>query len=664
MDFILIGIAFILVGSLAALAAPAPLKSRTSALLSAAGYLAVIAASLDLLLRGATESRTFAGGPLFGSVPLVLDPLAAFFTLAVALTCLLGTVYGTGYLHAAPDDPPAGPERQGGHFFCLALLGASMLLVTAVQHALVFLILWETMTLASFFLVVTEHWKDEVVDAGINYLVSMHVGVVCLVVGFLALTERAGGLDFRLFAAAFQSPGFPAAGMFLLFFAGFGIKAGFVPLQTWLPRAHPAAPSHVSGIMSGIMIKTGIYGILRVVSWLGKPPAELAFAVLAVAAASAVLGVVYAIAQHDLKRLLAYHSVENIGIIGLGIGMGLLGLAYNAPMIATLGFAGAILHVLNHSIFKALLFYAAGAICRRLHTRDLERMGGLARPMPATAGLFIAGSAAICGLPPFNGFVSEFLVYAAAFSGLVGQRVSLVLVSALVMAVLALVGVLALICFAKVCGVALLGLPRQPQPPGVRDPGWSMRGPMAVLGALALLIGVLPQAAAGLALPAARLLAGTQALPARLPVLDLLQRVSILTVALIALAAGLLALRRLLLGGRPVETFRTWDCGYGAGTPRMQYTASSFAAPVLALTNPVLALETSLEKPAGFFPVRASFRTHPGNIFEAWLIQPVVSRLNRFLERFTWIQSGSTQRYIFYGLVFLAVTLAWMAVVP
>ncbi len=287
----------------------------------------------------------------------------------------------------------------------------------------------------------------------------------------------------------FQDPAFPAPEIFILFFVGFGIKAGFVPLQTWLPRAHPAAPSHVSGIMSGIMIKTGIYGILRVVTWLGKPPVELALAVLVIAAASAVLGVVYAIAQHDLKRLLAYHSVENIGIIGLGIGMGMLGLAYGAPMIALLGFAGAVLHVLNHSIFKALLFYAAGAVYRRLHTRDMERMGGIARRMPVTAALFIVGSAAICGLPPFNGVRQRVPGVRRRVQRPGGQRVALVLVSALVMAVLALVGVLALICFAKVCGVAFLGIPRQPQPPDMRDPGWSMRGPMLLLGVLALLIG-------------------------------------------------------------------------------------------------------------------------------------------------------------------------------
>ncbi len=658
MNLFLIGTGLILAGGLAALGVPEKLKGRIYVLLAAAGSAPVLYASLRLLFRGGTERLTVHVSRAVGGIPLVLDPLSAFFALAIAVTCLLGAIYGLGYLKPAAGHAPAG----GSHWFFLGALTASMLLVTVVQHALAFLVVWELMSLASFFLVVTEHEKEEVVEAGYNYLIAMHLGVVCLIAGFLAAGQRAGGLDFGLFAAAFQAPGFPAAGIFLLLFAGFGIKAGFIPLHTWLPRAHPAAPSHVSGMMSGIMIKTGIYGILRALTWLGTPSVELSLAVLGIAAASAVLGVVYAIAQHDLKRLLAYHSVENIGIIGLGIGVGMLGLAYHLPMIALLGFAGAVLHVLNHSIFKALLFYGAGAVYRRLHTRDIERMGGLARRMPLTAGLFVTGSAAICGLPPFNGFISEFLIYAGAFSGVVTTRVPLIVVSAGVMACLALVGVLAVICFTKVCGVAFLGSPRLLQPSGVRDPGPAMTSPMLVLGALALLIGVLPRLAVRLALPPARLLCGAVPLPRKLPVMDLLSQISLAAFLFLGLCVILLAVRWLLLRGRPVESFKTWDCGYQAGNARMQYTASSFAAPVLALTNPVLALETKLEKPVGFFPRRAFFQTHPGNIFEAWLIHPVVRRINRLLERFTWIQSGSTQRYIFYGLVFLAVTLVWMAV--
>jgi hydrogenase-4 component B len=658
MELFWIGIGLTMAGGVAALALSTRLAGRAYAALATAGGGAVLAASARVLLGGGTERAVAHPSAFLGAVPVVLDPLAAFFTLAIALTSLLGTWYGVGYLrpHAPGGVTPGGRT----HFFFLALLTVSMLLVAVVQHAVAFLIVWELMSLASFFLVVTEHEQAETVDAGFNYLVAMHVGVACLVAGFLFLGLRAGSLEFGAFPALFATPGFPAAGIFLLLFAGFGIKAGFVPLHTWLPRAHPAAPSHVSGIMSGIMIKTGIYGILRCLTWLGTPSVELSLAVLGLAAASAVLGVVYAIAQHDLKRLLAYHSVENIGIIGLGIGTGMLGLAYGRPMIALLGFAGAILHVLNHSIFKALLFYGAGAIYRCLHTRDIERMGGLARPMPLTTGLFMVGSAAICGLPPFNGFVSEFLIYAGAFSGVVTPRVPLVLVSALVMAALALVGVLALVCFTKVCGVALLGLPRQPLPEGTSDPGGWMKTPMGVLAVLALLIGVFPQAALRLVLPAARQLCGGLALPPRLQFVELLGNVSLAALLLLGLAGALLGLRAWLLRGRPVERTRTWDCGYQAGTPRMQYTASSFAAPVLELVNPVLALETRLEASAGFFPRRASFRTLPGNIFEAWLIKPAIRQIHRFLERFTWIQSGSTQRYLLYGLVFLVATLIWM----
>ena len=660
MEFFLCGIALVLAGGVLALVLPERWKARAYALLATAGGVAVAAGAFGPALSGQTVRTVVHFARVFGEVPLVLDPLAAFFALAIALTCVLGAWYGLGYLRLSPE----GGQSRGGHFFFLGLLSASMLLVTAVQHALAFLIIWEFMSLSSFFLVLTEQEKDEVVEAAYNYLISMHVGVVLLIGGFLFLQSRSGSPDFGSFAAVFQVKDFPSGWVFAVLFAGFGIKAGFVPLHTWLPRAHPAAPSHVSAIMSGIMIKTGIYGILRCLTWLGTPDTGLSLAVLGIATASALLGVVYAIAQHDLKRLLAYHSVENIGLIGMGIGVGMLGLSYGLPMIALLGFAGALLHVLNHSIFKALLFYGAGAVYQRLHTRNIENMGGLARSMPLTSGLFIAGSAAICGLPPLNGFISEFLIYAGAFSGIVSNRVPLVLASAGVMAALALVGVLALICFTKVCGVAFLGLPRQPQPAGVADPPASMSIPMLVLGGLALGIGVGPQLAVHLVFPAARSMCGGLSLPARLQVVDILADISLAALILLGLTAGLLAWRAFLLRHRPVEAFRTWDCGYQAGTPRMQYTASSFAAPLMELVHPVLAFEKNLERPAGLFPESASYQGHPGNIFEAWLIKPVTGLIHRFMERFTWIQSGSTQRYILYGLVFLVVTLLVLAGTP
>jgi len=657
MELFLSGIALILAGGLLALVLPESSKGRTCAVCMTAGGALAAFGTARLAIAGETVRQVFHCAGLFGDVALVLDPLAAVFALAISLTCLLAAWYGVGYLGTSAGRG----DSRGPHFFWLGLLTASMLLVTAVQHTLAFLVVWELMSLASFFLVLTEQEKDEVVEAAYNYLISMHVGVVLLIGGFLFLQGRSGSMDFGSFPALFRADGFPGNGVFLVLFAGFGIKAGFVPLHTWLPRAHPAAPSHVSAVMSGIMIKTGIYGILRCLTWLGTPDTGLSLAVLAIATASAVLGVVYAIAQHDLKRLLAYHSVENIGIIGMGLGVGMLGLSYGIPMIALLGFAGALLHVLNHSIFKALLFYGAGAVYHALRTRDIENLGGLARPMPLTSRLFIVGSAAICGLPPLNGFISEFLIYAGAFSGIVSNRVPLVLVSAAVMAALALVGVLALICFTKVCGVAFMGLPRRPQPAGVHDPPASMSLPMLALGALALAIGVLPQVATRLVFPAARTLCGRLSLPGRLQVVDILSDISLATLLLLGTAAALLALRAWLLRRRPVESFRTWDCGYQACTPRMQYTASSFAAPVLDLAHPVLASERHLHHPVGLFPADASFQSHPGNIFESWLIKPLTGFIDRFLERFTWIQSGSTQRYILYGLIFLVVTLLWMA---
>lgn len=656
MTAVLIGITLVLSGGVSALILPPRLKGRGYLLLAGAGCLFVLGAAAFILWEGKILQQPFFFIPAAGSVLLQLDPLAAFFLLTISLTCLLGTIYGQGYLNARLHPEP----DTGTHFFFLSLLTASMLLVTLLQHALAFLIVWEIMSLASFFLVVHDHEKEEVFEAGFNYLISMHIGAVFLIAGFLTLGNQAGALDFASFSRLFQQEHFPPFWIFLLFLAGFGLKAGFVPLHTWLPRAHPAAPSHVSAIMSGVMIKTGIYGILRVLTWTGPPPPSLGYLVLGIAIASALLGVLYAIAQHDMKRLLAYHSVENIGIIGMGIGAGMLGLAYRVPVMALLGFAGAILHVLNHSFFKSLLFYGTGAIYRALHTRDLEELGGLARTMPLTSFSLITGSAAICGLPPLNGFISEFLIFSSACSGLLAGPAGLTLASAGLLAGLSLAGALALLCFTKFCGVALLGLPRRAQPADVTDPPFTMRLPMLVLAGLILAAGILPAVAFRLVCPAAAILCTGIEMPGWQPFMQKLNWLTLTAGLFIALAAALWGVRWLLLRKRPVEKAKTWDCGYQAGHARMQYTASSFAAPLLQLIQPLLGMDLRLVKPAGLFPRSASFLSHSGNVFEAWLIRPAVKRINRFLDRFTWIQGGSTQRYILYGLIFLVITLLWM----
>ena len=337
-----------------------------------------------VLLTGGTMGQTVYMSPILGDVEFIIDPLSAFFVIVISVMSLFGTIYANGYMKPYFNKG----MNVASHCFFLMMLITSMILVVTVQNALFFLIVWELMSLSSFFLVIFEGEKKEVISAGIKYLVYMHLSVIFIIAAFVLLNIQSNSLSFADFASALQNNTNLANVVFLLAFAGFGIKAGFVPFHNWLPDAHPAAPSHVSGIMSGVMIKTGIYGILRVLLFVGTPSKLAAYTVLIISVISALYGVLYAITQHDIKRLLAYHSIENIGIIGIGMGIGMLGLAYSNPVVAALGFAGGILHILNHSIFKELLFFAAGSVYLKTHTRNIEKLGGLAKNMPYTTLMF------------------------------------------------------------------------------------------------------------------------------------------------------------------------------------------------------------------------------------------------------------------------------------
>ncbi|MBU0678281.1 MAG: hypothetical protein KJ626_09180 [Verrucomicrobia bacterium] len=347
-----------------------------------------------------------------GSLSLEMDALSAVFAVPILLITALAAVYGAEYLR-----PYEGKKETSASWFFFNMLTASMLLVVLARNALLFLLAWEIMSLASFFLVMFEHEKESVQRAGWVYLIATHIGTAFILVLFVLLGRQSGTLDFVGFSLTQAAPAL-AATIFILATIGFGTKAGFIPVHVWLPEAHPAAPSHVSAVMSGVMIKTGVYGLVRVLTFLGTPPYWFGWTLVGVGAVSGILGVLFALAQHDLKRLLAYSSVENIGIIALGLGIGLLGVSCDSPIMATLGFAGALLHVINHAIFKSLLFLGAGSVLHACGTRDMNRLGGLLRRMRVTGLIILVGSAAICGLPPLNGFVSEFMIYFGALTGL------------------------------------------------------------------------------------------------------------------------------------------------------------------------------------------------------------------------------------------------------
>ncbi len=363
-------------------------------------------------LSGSVINITVSGFSFTGNIPLRIDSLSAWFILIINLTCINGALYGIGYMKKYSGQR----ANISLHWILFLLFQSSMLWVCIIQNALAFLIVWELMSISSFLLVIFEHQNKSTLQAGINYLVQMHIGVLFIAAAFIWVYFSEGSFEFSAIEKFFASNS--NVWLFFLFFIGFGIKAGFIPLHSWLPQAHPAAPSHVSGIMSGVIVKLGIYGIFRIVFLLKQDYTILGEIILSLSVLTGLYGILNAAVHRDFKRMLAYCTIENIGIIGMGIGLGLIGIGSNNYVLIILGFGSALLHVLNHSLFKSLLFFSAGSVYQQTHIRDMEKLGGLIKLMPQTAFLFLMGSLAIAGLPPLNGFVSEFILYNGFLNGI------------------------------------------------------------------------------------------------------------------------------------------------------------------------------------------------------------------------------------------------------
>ena len=428
---------------------------------------------------------TFLPGPRSVEALSASTPSALFFLCPMFLVGALGSVYSIDYW--SPEEHPR-TARSLRAFWGLALAGMSLLIIS--RHSLSFLLGWEIMALSAFFLVSTEDEKRECRKSALVYLIATHVGTLVLF-GFFCLWRYATG-SFDLVPAAIGSIPVMTANLLLcLGLFGFALKAGAMPLHFWLPGAHANSPSHVSALLSGVMLKIGIYGLVRMFMLLPGCSPFWAWFILILGLVSGLLGVVLAIAQHDIKRLLAYHSVENIGIILMGLGMALLGRVYNREEWVVLGMAGCLLHVWNHAIFKSLLFFGAGSVLHATGTRQLDRLGGLAKKMPITAGAFLLGAIAICGLPPLNGFISEFFIYIGFFSSAVSAK-SLSSIALLGAPVLAMIGALAVSCFVKVYGAVFLGSPRSSCAVRARESSLAMLIPMGVLSLLCVIIGLCP----------------------------------------------------------------------------------------------------------------------------------------------------------------------------
>lgn len=630
----------------------------------ASGYVAVISSALAATVGIPSALSIIASGKEWAfradwslpwsSFSLGMDGLSAFFFAFVLFLALPAAIYGKGYL--------AGHENSGwtgASWSFFQLLVASMLVVVTARDGLLFLLAWEVMSVSSFFLVIFDHEKAEVRSDALVYLVATHLGGAALFAMFGLWGGPAGSLDFETLQAT--HPGSKTLiAIFILAVAGFGSKAGFAPFHIWLPKAHPAAPSHVSALMSGMMIKMGIYGLMRVILLSAPVPKYWGYALLAIGAVSALGGVIYALAQHDIKRLLAYHSVENVGIITMGLGAGLVALGAGLNTIASVAFCGSILHVLNHGLFKSLLFFSGGAAAKFAGTRDMEHMGGLMKRMPVTGATFLIGSAAICALPPFNGFVSEWLIYTGLFGGAIhgSGTASVTLLSSV--PVLALVGGLALACFAKAFGVVFLGEPRSEAASKCSEPSLWMTVPMVFTAFCCAAVGLAAPFVAAITSPASEALAGISGnAEEAVAVPSLLVSVVVASWMLVLVAVVLLLLRGFLLKGRAVTEQPTWGCGYTAPTARMQYTASSFAGPILEPLRSLMRPSLRKQRPKGVFPKRASFSSSFSDPADRGIFDPAVSLIERFASFLRPLQQGRLQIYLLYLLVTLVILLAW-----
>lgn len=583
-----------------------------------------------------------------GPARLELDALSGAFLLPLQLVAGLGVIYGKEYW---PLNRPKGAGRSLR--FQYGLLAAAMTCLFVARHGLLFLLAWESMALMAFLLIATDHEAPEVRRASWVYLVCTHTGTLLLTAMVILLARRSGGLAWLPLPAG--GPSGLDAWILLLAILGFGFKAGLLPLHFWLPAAHASSPSHVSAMLSAVMLKTGIYGILRISGLLPAIPRGVGSALLALGALTAVYGVGNALMQRDYKRLLAYSSIENLGIIAMGVGLGLAGRANHDPWLVALGFGGAIFHVWNHAIFKSLLFFGAGSILHATGTRDMEALGGLAARMPRTALLMFPAVLAVSALPPFNAFLSEWFLYRGVFASLSrGYPWS----AALALMALAFTGGLAAVAFAKFYGILFLGTPRGPAAGHAHDPSRTMLLPMAALACLCLGTGL----AGGLLLPCldrivAAIAPGSPAMLAQGLGADLRLLAGAEALLLAGGFAAYLWWRRSTPAPGGDSRPPTWDCGYAMALPRAEYTGSSFSdawAPVQP------GLKTRMRRITAIFPRPAAFRSEFRDGVGDLVLGPRMERLAGRLLRFRGLQPGYLSIYILYVLLALLGAFLWM----
>lgn len=642
---------------LASSGVPALLSSRRSdAAQVVANALVIIGSLLGLAgiaacLVGGSAVLELPSSPL-GRFEVRIDALSAVFLLPIFIVPALGSMYGLGYWKQSEHADDGRKLR-----LTYGILTGAMALVVMAHDAIFFLFAWEVMALAAFFLVSTEDHKPAARRAGWVYLVATHVGTLCLFAMFALMRRVTGAFSLDPIAAALLTPE-AARGIFLLAVCGFGLKAGVMPLHVWLPGAHANAPSHVSAVLSGVLLKVGVYGLLRTTSLLPTGPAWWGGTLLAMGAVSGVAGMAFALGQTDLKRALAYSSIENVGIIFMGIGLAMVGRTSQRPEWIALGLAGALLHVWNHSLFKPLLFFGAGSVLHATGTRDIEKLGGLSKRMPQTAALFVVGAVAICALPPLNGFVSEWLVYQGLFGTIGRADDSAHTWVALAAPFLAMTGALAVASLVRLVGAVFLGEARTDHARDAHESPVMMIAPMILLAAACASVSLAIPAFVPLLDRAIREWNAAGVAPsASLSEIVPLHSLVFASAALIGLVVLGLCASHLWNRRRATRSAGTWDCGYARPTARIQYTGSSFAQALVWMFSFTVWPRTRSPRLEGPFPARAGFhQSVPDTVLDRLLL-PAAGRIGRRLAWLRLLQQGRVQTYLLYAPVIVLILL-------
>ncbi len=577
-----------------------------------------------------------------------MDGLSAFFLVIIFAVCMIAAIYSFHYMEDSQN-----PVRTAVNYFFFSILIAAMALVVTSANMITFMLSWEIMSLSSFFLVIYKHTSSESRKAGYLYFIFSHVGAMFIFAAFGIGYAYSGSFGFEGMGSFSETAKIM---VFIFAFIGFGSKAGVFPFHVWLPHAHPAAPSHISAVMSGVMIKTGIYGIVRMYSLLDFSTPLFGNIVLAAGVVSGILGIVYALGQQDLKRLLAYSSVENIGIILIGLGIGMIGVSYGQPLMAVLGFAGGFFHILNHSIFKSLLFMGAGMVLHKTGTRSIDALGGLLKGMKITGITFIIGALAICGLPPFNGFVGEFFIYMGGFKGVALESPAFV-ASIFAIVSLAVIGGLALACFTKVIGIAFQGEPRTQAAVNINEKGLTMLVSMSILAGACVLIGVFPKIIILLPLKAVSAIGLPYDLTILEPFEKMTSNITLAATIFLIILLLVIVIRWFFYRDKIIGRSGTWGCGFTQPTVKMQYTGSSYASFILDFFRPAAPLDEHHPKITGRFPLKTYYASYVNDIAELHMKRVVVNPVLFLFDKLRWIQHGDIHLYIGYILLAIIILL-------